>query len=94
MPLLLPGIDSVDLATGVERIRQIAQQEGRDPATLPIHGRVYLGNGWQRQVEQAMQLSFSHLSIGVNRLAHPGLGLEFHLDALQACKAELDALVR
>ena len=93
MPLLLPGIDSVDLATGVERIRRIAEQEGRDPATLPIHGRVYLGDGWQRQVEQAVELGFSDLSIGVNRLAHPGLGLAFHLEALQAAKPELDNLV-
>jgi probable F420-dependent oxidoreductase len=92
MPLLLPGIDAVDLATGVERIRHIAEDEGRDPATLPIHGRVYLGDGWQGQVHQAAELGFSHLSIGVNRLAHPGLGLGFHLEALQAVKPELDAL--
>jgi probable F420-dependent oxidoreductase len=93
MPLLLEGIDAVPLAKGVERLRQIAQDEGRDPASLPIHGRVYLGDGWQRQVDQAAALGFSHLSVGVDRLAHPGLGLEFHLDALQAVKPELDALV-
>lgn len=93
MPLLLPGIDSVDLATGVERIRRIAAEEGRDPATLPIHGRVYLGDGWQSEVAQAVELGFDDLSIGVNRLAHPGLGLEYHLDALLAAKPELDALV-
>jgi probable F420-dependent oxidoreductase len=92
MPLLLPGIDSVDLATGVERIRRLAEDEGRDPASLPIHGRVYLGDGWQRQVDQAAELGFSHLSVGVNRLAHPGLGLEFHLEALLGVKPELDAL--
>jgi hypothetical protein len=30
----------------------------------------------------------------VNRLAHPGLGLDFHLHALLEVKPELDALVR
>jgi len=89
MPLLLPGIDPVDLATGVTRLRQIATDEGRDPATLPIHGRVYLGDGWQREVEQSVELGFSHLSIGVNRIANPGLGLDFHLDALLAVQPEV-----
>ena len=93
MPLLLPGIDPVDLATGVSRLRQIASDEGRDPATLPIHGRVYLGDGWQREVEQAAELGFSHLSIGVNRIANPGLGLDFHLDALLAVQPELASIV-
>jgi probable F420-dependent oxidoreductase len=94
MPLLLPGIDEVDLATGVRRVRELCEEAGRDPASLPIHGRVYLGNGWQREVEQALELGFSDLSVGVNRLAHPGLGLDFHLRALLEVKPELDALVR
>ena len=93
MPLLLPGIDPVDLATGVGRLRQIATDEGRDPETLPIHGRVYLGDGWQREVEQAAQLGFSHLSVGVDRIANPGLGLDFHLDALLAVQPEVASIV-
>jgi len=93
MPLLLPGIDPVDLATGVGRLRQIATDEGRDPETLPIHGRVYLGDGWQREVEQAAELGFSHLSIGVDRIANPGLGLDFHLDALLAVQPEVASIV-
>lgn len=93
MPLLLPGIDPVDLATGVARLRQIPADEGRDPATLPIHGRVYFGDGWQREVEQAVELGFSHLSIGVNRIANPGLGLDFHLDALLAVVSEVASIV-
>ncbi|MGE0136403.1 MAG: TIGR03619 family F420-dependent LLM class oxidoreductase [Ilumatobacteraceae bacterium] len=99
MPLLLPGIDEVDLESGVRRVRELCEEMGRDPETLPIHGRVYLspgekGNGWQREVEQAIELGFSDLSVGVNRLAHPGLGLEFHLRVLLEVKPELDALVR
>lgn len=93
MPLLLPGIDPVDIATGVQRLRRIATEEGRDPATLPIHGRVYLGDGWQREVEQAAELGFSHLSIGVNRIANPGLGLDFHLEALLAVRPELERII-
>ena len=93
MPLLLPGIDPVDIATGVERLRRIAAEEGRDPASLPIHGRVYLGEGWQRQVAQAAELGFSHLSVGVDRIANPGLGLDFHLEALLAVRPELERIV-
>jgi hypothetical protein len=36
MPLLIPGLDAIDLAGGVARLRQIATDEARDPATLPI----------------------------------------------------------
>jgi probable F420-dependent oxidoreductase len=92
MPLLLPGIDPVDIATGVARLRQIATDEGRDPATLPIHGRVYLGHGWHGEVARAAELGFSHLSIGVDRMANPGRGIDFHLDALLAAKSELASI--
>jgi hypothetical protein len=99
MPLLLPGIDEIDLASGVRRVRRLCGEMGRDPATLPIHGRVYLspderGDRWRREVEQALELGCSDLSVGVNRLAHPGLGLDFHLRALLEAKPVLDALVR
>src|SRR4029077_14429381 len=47
MPLLIPGLDSIDIGTAVKRLRQLAEEAGRDPATLPIHGRVYIGPGWQ-----------------------------------------------
>jgi probable F420-dependent oxidoreductase len=93
MPLLLPGIDTVTLADGVRRLREIAADEGRDPATLPIHGRVYFGDGWQGQVEQAIDLGFARLSVGVNRIANPGLGIDFHLESLLAAKGELDSIV-
>ena len=93
MPLLLPGLDADDLATAVERLRQIAAEEGRDPASLPIHGRVYLGEGWQREVAGAVALGFDRLSVGFNRLAHPGRSHEEHLEAILAVKPELDRLV-
>jgi probable F420-dependent oxidoreductase len=93
MPLLLPGLDREDVATGVERLHRIAAEEGRDPASLTIHGRVYLGDGWQREVERALELGFSDLSVGYNRIANPGRSHEEHLEAIVAVKPEIDRIV-
>jgi alkanesulfonate monooxygenase SsuD/methylene tetrahydromethanopterin reductase-like flavin-dependent oxidoreductase (luciferase family) len=93
MPLLLPGLDPIDFRTGVERLRQLAADADRDPATLPIHGRVYLGDGWQKQVDEALEVGVAHLSIGFNRMANRGLTHAQHLDAVLAVKPELDRLV-
>ena len=93
MPLLLPGLDPIDFRTGVERLRQLAVDADRDPATLPIHGRVYLGDGWQKQVDEALEVGVAHLSIGFNRMANRGLTHAQHLDAVLAVKPELDRLV-
>jgi probable F420-dependent oxidoreductase len=93
MPLLLPGLDPIDFRTAVERLRQLAADAGRDPAALPIHGRVYLGDGWQSEVDEALELDCAHLSIGFNRMANRGLTHAQHLDAVLAVKPELDRLV-
>ncbi|MGZ6986781.1 MAG: LLM class F420-dependent oxidoreductase [Ilumatobacteraceae bacterium] len=93
MPLLIPGLDPIDIGTAVAKVRQLAEEAGRDPASLPIHGRVYLGPGWQAAVEQAVQLGFSDCSIGFNRLAQPGLSHAEHLRAVIAAKPEIDAIV-
>jgi probable F420-dependent oxidoreductase len=93
MPLLLPGLDRISLADGVARLRQMAEEEGRDPATLPIHGRVYLGEGYEAQVEEAMELGFSDLSIGFNRLLMPGRGHAEHLEVVLAAKPTVDKIV-
>jgi hypothetical protein len=66
-PLLLPGLDE-DVGREVERLRRIAADEGRDPASLPVPGRVYLGDSWQREVERALELGFSHLTATQHRL--------------------------
>ena len=92
MPLLLPGLDRTDLRTAVRRLRELAEEAERDPVTLPIHGRVYLGEGWQREVEAAIELGFSHLSFGFNRMANPGLSHDQHLEAVLAAKPELDRI--
>ena len=93
MPLLVPGLDPVALPDAVEQLRRLAEEEGRDPATLPIHGRVYLGEGWEAEVEQALTLGFSDLSVGFNRLRQPGRPHAEHLDRIVEAKATLDRLV-
>jgi probable F420-dependent oxidoreductase len=93
MPLLVPGLDPIPFAVGARRLRELAEEAGRDPATLSIHGRVYLGPGWQQGVEQALEAGCSHLSVGFNRMANPGRPHAEHLAAIVAAKPELDALV-
>jgi alkanesulfonate monooxygenase SsuD/methylene tetrahydromethanopterin reductase-like flavin-dependent oxidoreductase (luciferase family) len=93
MPLMIPGLDPMALGDTVGRLRNMCEQAGRDPASLPIHGRVYLGDGWQGQVEDALDLGFADLSVGFNRLAAPGAGHRAHLDAVLEVKPELDRLV-
>ena len=93
MPLLIPGLDPTPIATAVTKLRQFCDDVGRDPATLPIHGRVYVGPGWQAVFEEALELGFADCSIGFNRLAQPGLSHVEHLAAIIAAKAEIDAMV-
>lgn len=93
MPLLIPGLDAIDIVSAVTKLRQFAEEAGRDPASLAIHGRAYIGPGWQAAVEQAAALGFSDCSIGFNRLAQPGLSHAAHLAAVIAAKPEIDALV-
>jgi hypothetical protein len=54
---------------------------------------VYLGDGWQRQLEEAVELGFADLSLGFNRLANPGRRHDEHLDAVIAAKDEIDASI-
>ncbi len=93
MPLLIPGLDSIDIGTAVTKLRHFAEEAGRDPATLPIHGRVYIGPGWQAALDTALELGFADCSIGFNRLAQPGLSHAEHLAAIIAAKPEIDARV-
>jgi probable F420-dependent oxidoreductase len=93
MPLLIPGPDPIDMATAVTKLRQFAEDAGRDPASLPIHGRAYIGPGYQSAVEQALELGFSDCSIGFNRMANPGFTHAEHLAAIIEAKPDLDAIV-
>ena len=91
-PLLIPGLDSIDIGTAVTKLRHFAEEAGRDPVTLPIHGRVYIGPGWQAALDTALELGFADCSIGFNRLAQPGLSHAEHLADI-AAKPEIDARV-
>jgi len=93
MPLLLPGVDRRTLRQGVERLGELCQEAGRDPASLPIHSRVYLGDGWHARVIEALELGCADVSVGFNRLAEPGRTHDEQLDAVLAVKMELDAIV-
>lgn len=93
MPLLIPGLDPTDIGTAVAKLREFCDEAGRDRDSLPIHGRVYIGPGWQAAVEQAIELGFSDFSVGFNRLAQPGLSHAEHLEAIIAAKPAIDAMV-
>jgi probable F420-dependent oxidoreductase len=93
MPLLIPGLDPTDIRTAVAKLHQFCDEFGRDPQSLPIHGRVYIGPGWEAVFEQAIELGFADCSIGFNRLAQPGLSHAEHLDAIIAAKTTIDAMV-
>ena len=93
MPLLIPGLDRISVRDGVRRLRELCAEAGRDPSTLPIHGRLYLGDGWEAGVEEAVELGFADLSLGFNRLAHPGRPHDEHLDAVIAARPTVDAIV-
>jgi len=75
----------------VARVHQYAREAGRDPAALPLEGRIRLAgqepDGWTKQVEAWKALGATFL------IAEPrGAGLTFpagHLDALRRFKATL-----
>jgi probable F420-dependent oxidoreductase len=92
MPLLIPGLDATPIGTAVAKLRQFAEEAGRDPDSLPIHGRVYIGPGWQAVFEQALELGFADCSVGFNRMAQPGLSHAQHLQAVIDAKPEIDKL--
>jgi probable F420-dependent oxidoreductase len=81
MPLLAPGLDRFELGERVTRLRQICEEEGRDPDTMPIWGRCYLDgtDSWRAKAEQAVELGFSHFSVGFDRFADPSASHERHL---------------
>jgi hypothetical protein len=81
------------LADGVARLRAMTEAAGRDPASLPIHGRVYLGDGFEARVEQAVELGFSYLSIGLNRILRPGHSHAEHLELVLEAKPTVDRIV-
>ncbi len=95
MPLLALGLDRHTLGDRVVRLRQICEEQGRDPATMPVWGRCYLDgtDSWKVKSEQAAELGFSHFSVGFDRFAHPPTSHEAHLDAVLAVIDEVRSIV-
>jgi len=93
MPLLLPGLDSIDLRTAVKRLREICEEEGRDPDTVAIHGRAYLFDGWQQVIEENLEVGVAALSVGFPRGAAPNATHAEHLKAVLDAKSEIDRLI-
>jgi probable F420-dependent oxidoreductase len=94
MPLLLAGIDGFDIGERVRRLRQLCEEEGRDPETLGVWGRHYLDgtDSWRAATEQAVELGFSHLTVGWNRFAGPPIDHRGHLDAVLAVLDDVRSL--
>ena len=97
MPLLAPGLDKLEFGPSVVRLRQICEDQGRDPATLPIWGRCYVSSPEDPVVEpavtHALELGCSHFSIGFNRMAARGVDHAAQLEAVIAAKPRADMLV-
>ena len=95
MPLLAPGLDHHELGERVARLRQICDEHGRDPATMPIWGRCYIDgtDSWRAKSEQAAELGFSHFSVGYDRFANPDTPHLAHLDAVIEIIDDVRALV-
>ena len=94
MPLLIPGSIRSTSPPRWPSCASFAEEAGRDPASLPIHGRVYLGPGWQAEVEQAIAARLQRLaaSASTGSLSRACSHAQ-HLDAIIAVKSEIDALV-
>lgn len=82
VPLIMRGVDPYPVADKVARLRQLCEEAGRDPATLPVWGRIYLDptDAWKREAEEAAAIGYSHLSVGFNRFAHPPTPHQQHLE--------------
>lgn len=90
MPLLVPGLDPISYRTSVARLRQLCEEADRDPSTLPVFGRVYLGPGWQDWLVEAVEVGCADIAIGFA----PGPGtLADHLRLLLEVQPEIEKLV-
>lgn len=92
MPLLAPGLDKVSLVDAAVRLRQLCEDAGRDPSTLPIHGRAYIGPNWQAALEQCISLGCERISVGFNRMANPGVDHAAHLAAVIDARDEISRI--
>lgn len=93
MPLLIAGFDRYTISEGIVRVRRKCEELGRDPASLPIHGRVYIIDGWEHELERLVELGVDICSVGFHRMAFPGHSHEEHLRTVIEAKPRIDAIV-
>jgi probable F420-dependent oxidoreductase len=95
MPLIAPAIEQHTVVGRVTRLRQLCEEQGRDPATMPIWGRCYLdgSEAWKPKAQEAAELGFSHFSVGLDRFVHSPTDHADHLRAVLAVIDEIRAIV-
>jgi len=93
MPLLIAGFDRYTISEGIVRVRQKCEDLGRDPASLPIHGRVYIIDGWEHELERLVELGVDVCSVGFHRMAFPGRSHDEHLRTVIEAMPRIDAIV-
>jgi probable F420-dependent oxidoreductase len=95
MPLLLPGVDRHTVGERVPRLHQLCEEAGRDPATMPVWGRLYVGpdDSWRAAAAEAATLGFTHLSVGYDRFANPPAPHDRHLARVLEVIDDIRAIV-
>ena len=69
---------------GMEAFRRLVRDEGRDPATVPVEGRLPAASGpdeWKRGIQAFREMGVT--SVELNTMGAGYRGLEEHLDALR-----------
>jgi probable F420-dependent oxidoreductase len=94
MPLLAPGLDKISVRDATIRLRQLCEEAGRDPATMPVHGRVYLpAPGWQQGLADLVELGCTRISVGFARHMEPAVSHAGQLDRVIGSLDEIRKLV-
>jgi probable F420-dependent oxidoreductase len=95
MPLLIAGMDELAMGDSVRRLRQICEDNGRDPSTMPIWGKLYLDgtDSWKPEAATAAELGYEYLTVGFNRVQVPGRTHDEHLDLVIDTTAEIKAFI-
>jgi probable F420-dependent oxidoreductase len=78
-----------DGRTGMDSFRQFLREEGRDPATVPVEGRLPAAKSgpedWKRGIEAFQQMGMT--SVELNTMGAEFRNIDEHLDALRQFRA-------
>jgi probable F420-dependent oxidoreductase len=78
-----------DGRTGMDSFRQFLREEGRDPATVPVEGRLLAAKSgpedWKRGIEAFQQMGMT--SVELNTMGAEFRNIDEHLDALRQFRA-------